>query len=1331
MLLPFLPGARSRRNPRARRGRGASPALGRQALLALLASLAVLLGPALREAIACTPVQFGYQDSTYPSGVGENEEATAEKPESKLWFNDGFWWGSLWSTSGNAYRIHRLDPATQCWIDTGTNLDTRMASKSDALWDGTKLYVVSHIWSRIGDPAPAGQRGQLFRYSYNPATDAYSPDAGFPVEVTGGHGEALTIAKDSTGRLWVTYVESQQVMVNTSLCSPACNDASWGSPFGLGTANSANLTDDDMSAVVAFEGKIGLMFSNQNVMDTFFAVHPDGQAPDAGWTQVAVYTPSSDDHMNLKILAGDSAGKVLAAIKTSQNSALIILVVCKTGSCNQASDWQSYTVYDNTFSATRPNLLVDVDHRQLYVATRNKNSGDDGIYLKQTSLDAPSFTILEIGTQLIGTTAVDSVNDPTSWKGNLTNATGLVVLASDASDRTYFHGRIAFSGPAISSFAPASGPVGTQVTITGSGFTGATQVTFNNTSAGFTVDSATQIRANVPTGATSGPIQVTTPIGTATSASPFTVTASGFTLTVNVVGAGTVMLSPPGGAYASGTLVTLTATPSPGVSFVGWSGDLSGSTNPATITMNANKVVTATFSGFVLNVSEVGSGSVVVSPPGAIHPAGSVVTLTALPDPGFGFAGWSGDLAGVVNPTTLVMDANKTVTGTFGPPATGDVAFAAVATGGAVSAASVSTSTSVTAAPGELYLTSVSTKNYVNTTGVSGLGLGWTELADQCGGRNQTGVSLWWAQGTPSGSGPVTATLASSVGAAVIAVARYSGTPLSNPLGATPNVVSANTLGVGGICSGGTDTASYSVPLTTQTTDALVFGAAALRQHAHTPGASWTERAETIAGSGGSAAGVAVQERSFPAAGPITVAGSFGSTVDWAVAAVEVRASQLALPQVTSFTPVGGPFGTQVTILGSGFTGTTVVAFDGTPAASFVVDSDVQIHATVPAGATSGPIRVVNPAGAGESAASFFVGSAPTVSSFNPTSGVAGTQVTITGTGFTGASTVAFNGTSAPGFVVDSSTQIHVNVPAGATTGPIAVTSPAGTGTSAASFTVLDTPVVTSFTPTSGPVGTAVTVNGTGFTGASLVTFNGTSASFLEVSDAELTATVPTGATSGPIAVTTAAGTGTSAGSFTVVLAPVVTSFTPTSGPVGTAVTVNGTGFTGASLVTFNGTSASFLEVSDAELTATVPTGASSGPIAVTTAAGTGTSAAGFTVIVTACSNGLDDDGDGLADHPSDPGCQGPMSSLENPRCQDGVDNDGDGKIDFDGGASLNGGTPLTPPDPHCPTAYRNFEAKASCGLGFEVALLLPPLMALRRRKGRARCAGAGGPQPA
>jgi hypothetical protein len=73
------------------------------------------------------------------------------------------------------------------------------------------------------------------------------------------------------------------------------------------------------------------------------------------------------------------------------------------------------------------------------------------------------------------------------------------------------------AGPTITSISPTAGPVGTVVTVNGTGFTGATAVKFNGTAAGFTVNSATQLTATVPAGATSGSITVTTPAGTATS----------------------------------------------------------------------------------------------------------------------------------------------------------------------------------------------------------------------------------------------------------------------------------------------------------------------------------------------------------------------------------------------------------------------------------------------------------------------------------------------------------------------------------------------------------------------------------------------------------------------------------------------------------------------------------------------------------------------------------------------------------------------------------------------------------------------------------------------
>jgi hypothetical protein len=250
-------------------------------------------------------------------------------------------------------------------------------------------------------------------------------------------------------------------------------------------------------------------------------------------------------------------------------------------------------------------------------------------------------------------------------------------------------------------------------------------------------------------------------------------------------------------------------------------------------------------------------------------------------------------------------------------------------------------------------------------------------------------------------------------------------------------------------------------------------------------------------------------------------------------------------PTVLAFLPLTGPPGTSVTITGLGFNDlspATAVVFNGT-AASFTIDSGVQITATVPGGATSGTISVTDAEGTGTSVASFTVTAppAPVVAGFLPLTGPVGTDVTIAGTDFTGATDVTFNGTSAV-FTVDSAIQISATVPAGATTGAVAVTTPSGTGTSVVAFTVTEpAPVVLGVVPILGAVGTSVVVSGTGFTGATSVEFNGTDAIFTVDSPIQISTTVPAGATTGLVSVTTPSGSGSSAAPFTVTEDPAPT----------------------------------------------------------------------------------------------------------------------------------------------------------------------------------------------
>ncbi|GEM_PF-752964 len=225
------------------------------------------------------------------------------------------------------------------------------------------------------------------------------------------------------------------------------------------------------------------------------------------------------------------------------------------------------------------------------------------------------------------------------------------------------------------------------VTTTWSKVSGPDVVTFGNlnaltTTASFSAPGTYVLRLTADDGQLQKSDEVTIVSGGSNSA---------YLLSANTTGSGSVSLNPPGGVYNSGTVVTVTASPAAGFQFSGWSGHLTGSTNPATITMNANKSVTATFtavspSQFMLTTSTAGSGSVSLNPPGGVYNSGTVVTLTASPATGFQFSGWSGTLSGSTNPATISMNANKSVAATF--TATGANSNANLAKGKSVTASS-------------------------------------------------------------------------------------------------------------------------------------------------------------------------------------------------------------------------------------------------------------------------------------------------------------------------------------------------------------------------------------------------------------------------------------------------------------------------------------------------------------------------------------------------------------------------------------------------------------------------------------------------------------------
>ena len=283
--------------------------------------------------------------------------------------------------------------------------------------------------------------------------------------------------------------------------------------------------------------------------------------------------------------------------------------------------------------------------------------------------------------------------------------------------------------------------------------------------------------------------------------------------------------------------------------------------------------------------------------------------------------------------------------------------------------------------------------------------------------------------------------------------------------------------------------------------------------------------------------------------------------------------------------------------------------------------SDSTLTATVPSGATAGPVTVTTPGGAASATVSPFTSPAPTIAGVSTNSVVVGGTLFLRGTNFTTVTSVSFGGIvlGPLRFTVNSVDEIKLTVPVGAVTGTVSVTTPAGTGTSASvTVTSAPTPTITALTPTTAPINAVVVINGTNFTPTATVRFNGVPVDPFNVtfvSPTELRVQVPSSTSTGPVVVTTATGNATS--SAFIVTAPMITAITATSGAAGAQVVISGGNFSQVLSVKFNGVEVPPPNVQVDSLTqiiVTVPLTAATGTITVTTPGGTATSSS-FTVL--------------------------------------------------------------------------------------------------------------------
>jgi sugar lactone lactonase YvrE len=246
-------------------------------------------------------------------------------------------------------------------------------------------------------------------------------------------------------------------------------------------------------------------------------------------------------------------------------------------------------------------------------------------------------------------------------------------------------------------------------------------------------------------------------------------------------------------------------------------------------------------------------------------------------------------------------------------------------------------------------------------------------------------------------------------------------------------------------------------------------------------------------------------------------------------------------PTLVTITPGEGVPGALITLTGTNFSTDSrqdTVTFSGV-AAVVRQASATALTVEVPADVPSGRIVVQTLGGQVASATPFRVWYPPTVAGFAPAKARAGGVLTITGTNFaeTAARNVVTLGGAQAVVLMATSTQLQVQVPAGAATGALVVTTPGGQAAAANLFAFVPAPVITNFTPLEGSVGTLLTINGAHFNAdsqADTVYINGVAAAVLSTSATQAVVRVPKGVHTGPLAIAGAGGVGRSSQSFLV-----------------------------------------------------------------------------------------------------------------------------------------------------------------------------------------------------
>jgi hypothetical protein len=379
---------------------------------------------------------------------GEPPEPIGLSLQSRLWSIDGRWWGALVDPASRETRIFALADNRATWRDTGVLVDERVGAVADALWQEGHLYVATTVPGRATANGP-----RLSRFSFGD-DGRFTLDPDFPVRIADGGLTGVSIARDSTDRLWAAFVREGEVRVAHS----TTDEAVWSRPERL-PSQDGTVGPDDVAALVATDdGRLGIVWADSAAQTVWFAGRADTDPPERWFPAEAALDglPLSDNAISMAAAPG---GRLAVGVQTAvadqtapglAAAQSLVLVRDADGT------WRRTVLSRVEDHLGPPTLVVDGASGRVHAFGASPRRGG-AIRLKSTEIERLEFPAGR-GTLVISDPSDPKIEIPTSTKQAVDLEAGLVVLGFDADTGTYWHAVLGPIEPAGPSPSAATSP---------------------------------------------------------------------------------------------------------------------------------------------------------------------------------------------------------------------------------------------------------------------------------------------------------------------------------------------------------------------------------------------------------------------------------------------------------------------------------------------------------------------------------------------------------------------------------------------------------------------------------------------------------------------------------------------------------------------------------------------------------------------------------------------------------------------------------------------------------------------------------------------------------